>query len=72
MTKQEKIRIIEEMMELGEGILEEGTVLKDLEEWNSLAKLSLIAILDEQFSRKISADEIKALKTVQDILQYME
>lgn len=72
MTKQEKIRIIEEMMELGEGILEEGTVLKDLEEWNSLAKLSLIAILDEQFGRKISADEIKALKTVQDILQYME
>jgi|ADurb_Met_03_Slu_FD_contig_21_321435_length_470_multi_2_in_0_out_0_1 acyl carrier protein len=72
MTKQEKIRVIEEMMELGEGILEEGTVLKDLEEWNSLAKLSLIAILDEQFGRKISADEIKALKTVQDILQYME
>jgi len=72
MTKQEKIRIIEEMMELGEGTLEECTVLKDLEEWNSLAKLSLIAILDEQFGRKISADEIKALKTVQDILQYME
>jgi len=72
MTKQEKIRVIEEMMELGEGTLEEGTVLKDLEEWNSLAKLSLIAILDEQFGRKISADEIKALKTVQDILQYME
>jgi len=72
MTKQEKIRIIEEMMELEEGTLEEGTVLKDLEEWNSLAKLSLIAILDEQFGRKISADEIKALKTVQDILQYME
>ena len=34
--------------------------------------LSLIAMLDEEFGKTISGKELKALRTVADILAYME
>lgn len=72
MTNQEKISILEEMMELEKGTLHENDLLSDIIEWNSLAKLSFIAIMDETFGKKVSADEMKQFKSVKDILNFME
>ncbi|MHB0896054.1 MAG: hypothetical protein ACYC1A_00715 [Spirochaetales bacterium] len=71
MTDQEKIAILEEMMELEKGTLQESTILAEVVEWNSLAKLSLIALMDEEFSKQISADQMKAFVLVKDILSFM-
>ena len=71
MTNQEKIALLEDMMELEEGTVAEYTVLKDIEEWNSLAKLALIVLMDEVFSKKLSGNQIKDFKTIQDILDFM-
>ena len=43
-----------------------------MEEWDSIAMLSLIAMLDEEFDKTITGKELKELKTVADILAYME
>lgn len=71
MDNKEKIRMLEDMMELDEGTLREDMVLKELERWDSMAALSLIVLLDEEFNRNITAKEIKNLKTVSDILNVM-
>lgn len=71
MTKFEKIALLEEMMELDAGSLEEDNVLDEIDEWNSLAKLSLIAIMDEEFNKQISASKIREFKTIKDILEVM-
>lgn len=72
MTNQEKLGILEEMMELEKGTLQEDVMLSDIVEWNSLAKLSFIALMDENFGKKVSANELKQFKTVKDILNFME
>lgn len=71
MTNQEKLGILEEMMELEKGTLQEDGMLSDIVEWNSLAKLSFIALMDETFGKKVSADEMKQFRSVKDILNFM-
>ena len=72
MITEKKLAMLEEMMELEKGTLQENTILADVEEWNSLAKLSLIALLDDEFGKKITTEQIKKFTCVKDILDYME
>ena len=71
MGNDEKISLLEEMMELESGTLIEETVLEGLEEWNSLAAISLIVLVNEKCEKILTAEEIKSFKTVSDILAYM-
>lgn len=72
MKLKEKLALLEETLDTEEGALLPETLLEDLDEWDSIAALSLIAMLDDNFERTITGDEIKALETVEDILSYME
>lgn len=72
MSEQEKIALIEENMELDEGTLNPETVLADIEDYTSMAKLSLIVMLDEEFGVKVTGDMVKGFKTVADILAVMK
>lgn len=71
MTNAEKIALLEETWELDEGTLKEDTVLNDVEEYDSMAKLSLIVLCDDEFGKKLPGDTIKGFVTVKDILDYM-
>lgn len=71
MTIQEKIALIEETLELDEGTLREDTVLADVDEYTSMAKLSLIVMMDDEFGVKLTGDMIKSFTTVADILAVM-
>lgn len=72
MELKKKLELIEEVLDVEEGSLTAETPLDDVEEWDSIAKLSLIAMLDDEFGKTIASKELKALKTVADILAYME
>lgn len=72
MELTKKLALLEETLDTDEGALKPETVLDDLESWDSLAMLSLIAMLDEEFGKTITGKELKALNTVADILAYME
>ena len=67
MSKEKLIKKLEEILEMEEGELEETTLLEDVEEWDSLAKLSLIAFVKKEFSISLTANQIKEFKTVADI-----
>lgn len=72
MELTKKLALIEEALDVEEGTLTPETPLDDVEEWDSIAMLSLIAMLDDEFGKTISGKELKALKTVADILAHME
>ena len=40
---------------------------REYDEWNSLAYLSIIAFMDEEYGVQIEEEEFKQLKTVQDL-----
>ena len=72
MTEKEKIAMLEEMMELDEGTLTPDTVLVDLEEWDSIAVISFIVLVDDEFNKIIKGSQIKEFKTVADALAVMK
>ena len=72
MTEREKLALLEEMLELEEGDLTADRELDDIDEYDSMAKLSLIVLMDDEFGIKLTGDEIKAFETVGDILEKME
>lgn len=72
MELKEKLTLLEETLDTDEGVLTPETLLSDVDEWDSIAALSLIVMLDEEFEKTISGEEIKALVTVNDILAYMQ
>lgn len=71
MTDLEKIAMLEETWELDEGTLAANTVLADMDEYDSMAKLSLIVLMDDEFGVKLTGDVIKGFETVGDILKLM-
>ena len=71
MSDAEKISLLEEAWELDEGAIDAETVLEDLEEYDSMGKLSLIVLCDDEFGKKLSGDTIKSFRTVKDILDFM-
>ena len=72
MESEKKIELLEEMLELEAGTLTPDTVLKELEEWDSIAIISFIALMDDEFNKIISGDEIKGQKTVENLMALME
>ncbi len=46
-----------------------NTNFKDLDEWDSLIALSLIAYFDMNLGKKISGDQIKVSNTIHDLYQ---
>ena len=71
MTTERKLELLEDMMELDSGTLKPDTVLTDVEEWDSMAMLSLIVLVDDECGKSLTSKEIKGFVTVQDILNYM-
>ena len=71
MTQEEKIALLEDMLELDGGSLTPETELSSIEEYDSMAKLSLIVLMDEECGKKLTGEKIREFKTVQDIIDFM-
>jgi acyl carrier protein len=70
MTQEEKIRLIENAIEAEN--LNQDTVLGDIDVWDSLAKLSIIVMFDNEFNKNIEVETLMSFQTVGDILKEME
>ncbi len=49
-----------------------NTVFRDLDEWDSLTALSLIAMVDEEYSVKLTGEDIKSSVTLNDIFEIIK
>lgn len=71
MTQEEKIALLEDMLELDNGTLNPEVELSSIDEYDSMAKLSLIVLMDDEFNKKLSGEQIREFRTVADILTFM-
>ncbi len=71
MTNNEKIALIEDALELDENTLTEETILTEVDAYDSMAKLTLIVLCDDEFNKKLTGEQIKEFKTVKDIIDFM-
>lgn len=48
------------------------TTFRELGEWSSLTALTLIAMVDEEYSVKLTGDDIKSSNTVEDLFNIIK
>lgn len=72
MNKEEFIEIFVEELEIEDTEITENTVLDELDEWDSMASMVVIALFNEKFGKKITGDDIKNMKIVDDLLKCAE
>lgn len=53
--------------ELDANVLTPETEFKQLDDWNSLVALSVIAMIDEEYDVTIKGDDIRNAKTIEDL-----
>ena len=72
MTVKEKLNLLEELLIVEKDTLDENAELGSINEWDSMAAISTIAMFDSVFGKELKSEEIKRFKTVKDILNQME
>ena len=62
----------EEIVMVEEGTVTLETVLDELVDWDSMARVALNATLDAEFGFVIPAEELKKIQTFKDIVNYIK
>ena len=70
MSDQEIIELIAEALEIEASDLSPEDNLEDISEYDSMAKLSVIVVMDEEFSKKLTGETMQEFKTVGDIISF--
>ena len=63
------IPAFKEALEMEDQEINMTDAFRDYEEWDSIAQLSLIAMLDEEFDLQIEEKDFEQLETVEDLLK---
>ena len=70
MDKTEFYKRLAEVLDTGE--VKPENVLRDFEQWDSLAILSILAMADSKYGASIKADEIRSVITAADLANLVE
>lgn len=66
------IRNFEESIEgLEEGTIQAETIFQDLPQWDSLAVLTTLAMVDAEYEVSLSANELAELRTIDDLFKFV-
>lgn len=68
MTRSEFLNHLEAMLETDPGSLTGGEACADLDNWDSLAVLSYMALLDREFKLKVPWEQVQTCRTVDDLV----
>ena len=71
MNENDVLNKLDELFDLDEGTLNAALKLTDISEYDSMAKLSLIVMSDDEFSKKLTAEQINDFETVGDIVKFL-
>jgi hypothetical protein len=72
MDLKEKIELVAEILEIDSSDFNLETQLDTLEQWDSMAALSYIVVMGEKFGISPKPEDVKNLKTIQDIVDSMK
>ena len=71
MTLEQKLQLLASALDTDVKELRLDRSLETLDEWDSLAHISLIGMFSKSFGRNISVDILKKFKAVEDIVNEM-
>ena len=60
-------RFAEEFDETPVEQFQPSTIYKNLEEWGSLTALSIIAMVDEEFEKRVTGADLRTCGTIEDL-----
>ena len=66
------ITMFEEILERDTGTINAQDEFREYEEWDSLAYLSVIAKIDEDYHLVIPRDNFQKIRTIEDLANYLE
>jgi acyl carrier protein len=58
-----------ECMDIDPVKINETTVFRELEDFDSMAIMSIVAYVDEKFEKTMAAEELQKVKTVKDLME---
>lgn len=61
------IELMKDVLEIEDRDINMGDKFREYEEWNSLAYLSVIAMLDEEYDCQIEEADFRNLQTLEDL-----
>jgi acyl carrier protein len=70
--EQKFIELFKETLEIEDGEVTIDTRFRELEQWDSLAFLSVIAMIDEEYDVVIEGNDFKKLNTVGELIHEIE
>lgn len=66
------LNLVKEVLEIENRELNLNDDFRSYEEWDSLANLTLVAMIDDEYGVVIDSQKFKELKTLQDVLSEIE
>jgi acyl carrier protein len=71
MTRQDALRLLEQTLDIGPHTLSGGETLRDLEGWDSLSTMSIIAMIDKELGQPLPGSLVAQCQTVDQLLELM-
>ena len=71
MTKNKIINLIEDTLEVDLHTLSQNSLLQEIPNYDSMAKLSVIILADDEFDKKLTGEVLREFKTVGDIADFL-
>lgn len=72
MDNNKKIELLADLFEVEPDEIVDNQVLDDFEPWDSMSKLSLIVLMDDECGKKLTGEQIRSFKTIGDIIAFMD
>ena len=67
----EKKQLLADLFDVEIEEMQENTILDDFDAWDSMTKLSLIVMMDDECGKKLTGEKILEFKTIKDIIDFM-
>lgn len=72
MNKIQFLNKLEDILMIDNNLLEEDTELETLDDWDSLAMMSLISLIEDELQEKLTIAQLMNAKKVSDLLSLIE
>ena len=73
MDKQKLINNFTEMLEESPSTpMTENTIIRDLDEWDSMTALSLMAMIDEEYGLDLNPKQLESIITINDLFSFLD
>jgi len=69
MTNLDLIQLLAEALEIEASSIHPEKPVAEYEEWNSLAWLTIMSLLDERYGIRLTGKEIRGFVTVNDVIE---